>query len=255
MTTRSGGGTARTTRCWSSPNGTRNRRERSWKRVSSLRQLARLVLRRARQDRIAVKVDEHDPAAAPHHPPGGDRRVDAARQQAHDLAAGADGQPAGARLLAEEVERVVGQHLDVDGQLRIAADRRASPRAILIRPPTSRSISGDGIGNRLSARRAETRNDRRILRHRDPRGSPAAIASMSSARPAGPGKIADAEARRDTRSRTRVPVRARLQDDLDAAHQRAARRARRRRASPPADCRTSRVMNHGRFFPLSAISW
>ena len=89
-------------------------------------ELARLLLRRAREDRIAVEVDEEHAAAAPHQPPRRHRRIDAARQQAGDAAADADRQAARARLLAEEVERLVRQRLDVNRQLGLRRDRRAS---------------------------------------------------------------------------------------------------------------------------------
>ena len=83
------------------------------------RDLAHLLLRRARQDRIAVEVDEQHRAAAPHHAVGRDRRIDAARQQTRDATAGPGRQSAGARLLAEEIEGVIRQHLEVNRQLGI----------------------------------------------------------------------------------------------------------------------------------------
>ena len=83
------------------------------------RELARLLLRRARQDRVAVEVHEQDPAAAPHQPPRGDRRVDAAGEQARDAAADAHRQAAGPAFLAEVVERLVGQRFDVDRELGV----------------------------------------------------------------------------------------------------------------------------------------
>ena len=123
------------------------------------RDLAHLLLRGARQNRIAVEVDEQHRAAAPHHPIRRHGRVDAARQQARHAPARAGRQPAGARLLAEEVERLVGQHLDVDRSAPAASRFTRQPFACLMRPPTSRSICGEVSGKRLSARRADTRND------------------------------------------------------------------------------------------------
>ena len=66
-----------------------------------------------------MKVDEEHAAAAPHQPPRRDRRVDAPREQARDSSADADRQAAGAGMLAEKVERLVRQRLDVDGQLGV----------------------------------------------------------------------------------------------------------------------------------------
>src|SRR5882672_2638106 len=83
------------------------------------RQLARLLLRRARQNRIAVEVYEEHPAAAAHHAPRGDGGVDPTREEAGHAAARADRQPAGAADLAERVERLGGQRLDVDRELRL----------------------------------------------------------------------------------------------------------------------------------------
>ena len=70
---------------------------------------------------------------APHQPPGRDRRIDAAREQADDPPAHADRQPARARVLAEEVERLVRQRLDVDGQLGVV--QIDVPPARLLDPP------------------------------------------------------------------------------------------------------------------------
>ena len=101
-------GTDSTTCRWISPNATRNSRLRQLVGRQQLRQLAHLLLRGARQERVAVEVDEQHRAAALHHAPRGHRRVDAARQQARHLAAHAGRQPARPALLAEGVERVVG---------------------------------------------------------------------------------------------------------------------------------------------------
>ena len=119
--------TARTTCCWISPNGTRSRRERNWKLRQQRRQLARLLLRRARQDRIAVEVDEERrgsrAASSATRRPANRCRPTAGTPRARSTPVGSPPAPA---LLAEEVERLVGQRLDVDGQLRDCRDRRAS---------------------------------------------------------------------------------------------------------------------------------
>ena len=83
-------------------------------------QFADFFLRGAGQNRIAVKVDEQHRAAPPHQAICGNRRIDPARQQTRHPATGSRRKPAGARLLAEEVERVVRQQVDVHRQLRIA---------------------------------------------------------------------------------------------------------------------------------------
>src|SRR6185295_10744436 len=83
------------------------------------RQLTRLLLRRAREDRIAVKVDEQNTAPAPHQPPGGDGRVDSTGQQARDPSTDADRHPSSAQLLSEVVKRIVGQGFDVNRELRV----------------------------------------------------------------------------------------------------------------------------------------
>ena len=66
-----------------------------------------------------MEVDEKHAAAAPHQSPRGDRRVDAAREQTRHSAADADRHSAGPRILAEGVERLVGQRLDVNRELRV----------------------------------------------------------------------------------------------------------------------------------------
>ena len=108
-----------------------------------------------------MEVHEQNAAAATHQPPCGHRRIDTARKQARDAPAHADRHPAGARFLAEVVERVVGERLDVNRELGVVRST-VQPFASLIRPPTSRSICGDVSGKRLSARRAETRNVRAV---------------------------------------------------------------------------------------------
>ena len=84
----------------------------------------------ARQDRIAVEVDEEHAAAAAHHAPRRDGRIDPAGQQARHAAAGSDRQAAGPALLAEGVERFMGQRFDADRELRIAEIDEPVPRLL-----------------------------------------------------------------------------------------------------------------------------
>ena len=128
------------------------------------------------------------------------------------------------------------------------------PRASLIRPPTSRSICGEVSGKRLSARRDRDAERPRDRPGRGRAGSPAAMASTSSgARPAR-AKFATPNTL-DRRSRTAVPVGAVAEHQLDAPHAARAPLARRGPTSPRAGCARAAATNHGRFFPLSAISW
>ncbi len=85
-----------------------------------------------------MKVHEDHPAAAAHQPPRRDRRVDAAREQARDPPADADRQAAGAGMLAEEVERLVRQRLDVDGQLGVV--EIDLPAARFLDPPADLAL-------------------------------------------------------------------------------------------------------------------
>ncbi len=66
-----------------------------------------------------MEVDEVHVAAASHHPVGGHRRIDSAGQQAGHAPAGAGRQSARALFLAEEVEGLPRQELEVNGQLRV----------------------------------------------------------------------------------------------------------------------------------------
>ena len=126
------------------------------------------------------------------------------------------------------------------------------PRAALIRPPTSRSISGEVSAYVLSARRAVTRKLRGSRPSRPARTASASASMLRLTRRAreklatpntrprrsrtvshaasGPGVTS----MRPMRARTRVPSR-----------------------SPSAARRfaTSRSTNQGRFFPFRAISW
>ena len=163
------------------------------------------------------------------------------------------GSPPGPRSLLEEVERLVGQQLERGCRAPAARDRRASPCAALMRPPTSRSICGDVSGKRLSARRADTRK----LRH-------AAIAEVAQHR-GGDAVEVDRHAARERE----VGDAERVADALGHLVGRARPGRARPRCVPSArapSCpgrsdtarrrlRTSRARNQGRFFPLSAISW
>jgi hypothetical protein len=66
---------------------------------------------------MAVKVDEHRPAAPADEPPRGHGRIDAAREQAHHAPAGPHRQAARAPLLFEVEECVVRDDLRVDRAL------------------------------------------------------------------------------------------------------------------------------------------
>ena len=72
------------------------------------------------KNRIAVEVHEERAASATNQPPRRNRRIDAAREQAHHLAAGADRQPAGARVALEEEECVDVRTSTRIDELRIA---------------------------------------------------------------------------------------------------------------------------------------
>ncbi len=109
-----------------------------------------------------MEVHEGHGAAALHHAVRGHRRIDAAGQQARHASCGAGRQAAGAALLAEEVERLVGEHLDVTRRAPGCSRSTVQPRASLMRPPISRSTCGEVSGNRLSARRADTRKLRHV---------------------------------------------------------------------------------------------
>ena len=89
----------------------------------------------------------------------------------------------------------------------------------MIRPPTSRSICGEVIGNRLSARRADTRNVRAV---RSPRSLRIAARDRVDVerRAAGLREVGDAEHARDAVA-DRCPVGVGTEHDLDAPHQHA----------------------------------
>ena len=165
-----------------------------------------------------MEVDEEHAAAAAHQPPRRHRRIDAAREQAGDAAARR--RPAGRRRRdpCRRSRTPRSSAFRHESSARASSRSTCQPRASLIRPPTSRSICGEVSGNRLSARRTDTRNDRGSSGPRSRRIS-AAMASMSSgARPAraklpAPKTFA-------SRSRTASPVRAVAEHHLDPPLQR-----------------------------------
>ena len=132
-----------------------------------------------------MEVDQQHRAAAPHHPVRGDRRIDAARQQAREPPAGAGRQAAGARLLAEEVERVRRAASRCGSSAPDRSRSTCQPVACLISPPTSRSICGDVSGNRLSARRDADAKRRAAADRRGRSRIAAASASKSCGAAAG----------------------------------------------------------------------
>ncbi len=79
-----------------------------------LRHLTDFLLRRPRQERVAVEVHQHHRAAPLHQPQGGDGRIDAAREQSRHAPADAGRQAAGTLHLVEMVEGRILQELDTD---------------------------------------------------------------------------------------------------------------------------------------------
>ena len=183
-------------------------------------QLPRLLLRGPRQHRVAVEVHEQDAAAAPHHPPRRDRRVDAPGQQAHHPSTRADRKPAGTAILAEEIEGFVGQRLDVNRQLGMRQVHRPVPR--FLDPAADLTLD---LGRRQRkalvgpARRQPERRRRRVAEIvEDCRGNRLDL----ERRPAGLREIADAEHSRQPIAH-HAPVGRRAQDDLDTSHEHAHR--------------------------------
>ena len=131
-----------------------------------------------------MKVHEQDAAAAPHQPPRRDGGVDAARQQARHAAADADRHAARAAFLAEVVERLVRQRLDVDRELRLvevdepasrfldpaadlAFDLRRGQREPLVGPAGARP--GTCARSRVAEIVQDRRRDRVDVERRAPR--------------------------------------------------------------------------------------
>ena len=121
------------------------------------RQLARLVLRCARQERIAVKVDERRAAAASHHPPRRDRRVDAARQQRGDAARRADGQPARAAAACRSSKRAGRHDLDANDERRVR--EIDLPAARLLDAPADHALELGRRNRKLLVGAADTRRE------------------------------------------------------------------------------------------------
>ena len=164
-----------------------------------------------------MKVNRQHRTPAPHHPVGRDRRIDAAGEETCHASAGSARQTAGTRFLAEEVGRVVGQHLDVNGEGRtaqidapsgrlfdepadLALDLRRGERKALVGPP-----GADTERRHLfTAERPENIGGHRLE-----------VVTGSG----GLGKIGDAEDAADPVAHF-LPVRIGLEIDLDATHDR-----------------------------------
>ncbi len=123
------------------------------------RDLADFLLRRARQNRIAVEMNQT--ARSSRGASGGTRRP------ANRCRPRADTPRARPFPSADRRRRVLCRRSRRRGRTCMSTWIVSSglprstrqPFTSLIRPPTSRSICGDVSGNRLSARRADTRND------------------------------------------------------------------------------------------------
>ena len=124
----------------------------------------------------------------------GHRRIDAAREQARHAAAGAGRQAAGARLLAEEIERVVRHHLDVNRQRRL----------VEIDVPTLRLLD-EPAHFALDLRRRERQplvGSRR--RHAERLGLPVAQVGQDGGPRAAENRAARGPRRKSSRCRTRA---------------------------------------------------
>ena len=126
------------------------------------RELAHLLLRRARQNRIAVEVDEQhrQPRRIMRYAATGESMPPDSRHATRPLGAGR--QPAGARAPCRRSRTRRRSASRRESSAPGRRDRRSSRVASLMRPPTSRSICGEVNGKRLSARRADTRNVARL---------------------------------------------------------------------------------------------
>src|SRR4026209_1857020 len=85
-----------------------------------LRQLSRLILRCAREDRITVEVNQKNTTAAKHQPPCCHRRIDTARKETGNSPAHTNRHSTRAEFLPEVIERVLGERLYVNRELGIA---------------------------------------------------------------------------------------------------------------------------------------
>ena len=200
-----------------------------------------------------MKVDQQHRAAAAHHPVRRDRRVDAARQQAGDAAAGAGRQAAGARLLAEEVERMVRQHLEVDASAPARSRSTRQPVRSLMQAADFALDLRRGERKPLVGAPRAARGTTPACRSPRSRRIAAASASKSCGAAAGIREVGDAEhvphavARpRPRRRPAPSSISIRPMTDRTPTTSRPASAARR--------LRTSICTNHGRFRPLSASS-
>ncbi len=183
------------------------------------RDLADLLLRCSRQDRIAVKMNgcTMQPRRIMKCRHG---RVDAARQQARRFAPGAE-EAAGARLLAEEIERVRGQHLDMDGEISLVEIDAPSPGhldapanlAFDLRRGIRKSLVGPSHADAEGAGFAAPEISQE---------STARCTSKSTGRPARAREVGDADYGR-SRSRIFSQSISREHSILDAAHDMAQR--------------------------------
>ena len=162
-----------------------------------MHQLAGLLLRRARQNRIAVKVDERHRAAALHHAMRGDRRIDAAGEQARH-AAGRSGRQASRRRVPCRRSRTPDRSAARRESSRSGSSRLTRPPARLLDAPADLALDLRR-GHRKALVRAARRHAKAVARAiaEVARGSRSTIASRSQRRPA------VARARRTRSSRCR----------------------------------------------------
>ena len=153
-----------------------------------------------------MEVNQLRAAAATHHPPRGHGRIDAARQQARHASADADRQ-ARRRRAACRSSRTPGPSAPRRARSTSGSSRlTAQPRRLLMRAPSTCSISGDGIGYRLSERRAATQNDAGARSPRSARMASPSVVEIGG-RAAGLREVGDAE-HVSSRSRDAPPSRA-----------------------------------------------
>ena len=181
-----------------------------------------------------MKVNQLSPAAAPHHPPGRDRRIDASRQQARHAAADPDRQAASAALLAEEVKRALRApprressssgaprltahpRRQLDARADVAAPSRRGDRNTACRTPAA-DAERAGVRSPRSARMA----------------SPRVVEIGGGA--AGPGEVGDAADGLEPRTAHRSSARG-AEHELHPSHQRADAPTRRVRRGEVAGC-------------------
>ena len=247
-TTRSGGGTVRMTCCWS----VGERHQQQPRRVLEPRQvrhqLARLLLRGARQHRVAVEVHEQRP---------GSRGASSATPQPASRCPPTAGTRPGRWSRPEARRR--RDPCRRNRTLRRSAPRRessapgatgspSSSRASLIR---AADLTLD-LGRRqrkalVGAARRQPERRRRACR-RDPSRMCRGHRLDVERRPAGFREVADAEHPRQPIAH-HAPVRRRAQDDLDTPHEHADRLHVEVRQSPPAGCAPAAPRTTGGSFP------